>query len=274
MTAGAVFSGLGLALATSLAVFGLGWLIAMRVGRVNIVDTVWGLAFVAMAAVSFGWSTGWHADPTRRLLLLVLTTIWGLRLATYLGWRSRGAGEDPRYTRMLLRAGGASASSALTRVFLPQAGVAWFVAAPVIVGMYETSAVNAFVVVGGVLWALGVGFEAVGDAQLAAFKRNPANHGQVLDRGLWRYTRHPNYFGEACVWFGIYLLAAQEWPGAVTVLSPLAMTYFVAAKTGKPLLETHLTDSKPGYADYVRRTSGFLPLPPRKPSPAGTPALK
>ena len=264
MSAAAVLSGLGLALATSLAVFVLGWVIATRVGRVNVVDTVWGLAFVAMAAVSFGGSSTGHPDMTRRLLLLALATVWGLRLAAYLGWRSRGAGEDPRYTRMLERAGASGPVSSLTRVFLLQSVVAWFVAAPVIVGMYETSPVNAVTVVGGSLWAVGVTFEAVGDAQLAAFKRDTANRGRVLDHGLWRYTRHPNYFGEACLWTGLYLVAAQQWPGAATVLSPVAMVYFVAAKTGKPMLEAQLADSKPGYADYVRRTSGFLPRPPRR----------
>ena len=263
MSATAVLAGLGLALATSLAVFLAGWAIAIFIGRVNVVDTMWGLAFVAMAAASFGWSAGGRTDLARRVLLLVLTTIWGLRLSAYLGWRSRGAGEDPRYARMLAPAGGPTAWTSLTRVFLLQAVVAWFVAAPVIVAMYERSAVDAFAAVGGLLWAVGFGFEAVGDAQLAAFRRDPANRGQVLDRGLWRYTRHPNYFGEACLWTGLYLVAAQQWPGALTVLSPVAMVYFVAAKTGKPMLEAQLGATKPGYADYVRRTSGFLPLPPR-----------
>ena len=263
MSASSVFFGLGLALATSLAAFVIGWLIALCIGRVNVVDTVWGLAFVGMAAVAFASSAGGGHDTTRRVLLLVFTGLWGLRLAGYLGWRGRGAGEDPRYTRMLQSAGGPTPRSALTRVFMLQAIVAWFVAAPVIVGMYETSTVNAFTVVGALFWSVGVAFEAVGDAQLVAFKRDPANHGHVLDRGLWRYTRHPNYFGEACLWFGLYLIAAQQWPGALTVLSPVAMTYFVAAKTGKPMLETQLTASKPGYEDYIRRTSGFLPRPPR-----------
>ena len=265
MSASAVVSGLGFALATSTAVFVVGWLVALRIGRVNVVDTVWALSFVAMAAVSAAWSTGGHVDLTRRVLLFALTAIWGSRLAAYLGWRSRGAGEDPRYARMLRNAPGPPGRAALTRVFLVQAVVAWFIAAPVIVGMYETSQVNGFAVVGGVLWAVGFVFESVGDAQLAAFKCDPGNKGQVMDRGLWRYTRHPNYFGEACMWTGIYLIAAQQWPGALTVLSPVAMTYFVAAKTGKPLLESQLSSSKPGYADYVARTSGFLPLPPRKP---------
>ncbi|MBV9293106.1 MAG: DUF1295 domain-containing protein, partial [Frankiales bacterium] len=105
-------------------------------------------------------------------------------------------------------------------------------------------------------------FEAVGDAQLAAFKRDPANRGKVMDRGLWRYTRHPNYFGDACLWTGLWLIAAQQWPGVATVLSPVAMGYFLAFKTGKPLLEKAM-GTRPGYDDYVRRTSGFFPLPPK-----------
>jgi steroid 5-alpha reductase family enzyme len=164
---------------------------------------------------------------------------------------------------MLSRASGSRDLYALTHVFQLQGVIAWFVALPVQVAMFERSSLDALAVVGTLLWVVGFFFEAVGDAQLAAFKRDPANKGHVMDRGLWRYTRHPNYFGEACMWTGLYLIAAQQWQGALTVLSPVAITYFVAFKTGKPMLERMMSDAKPEYADYVRRTSGFLPLPPR-----------
>ncbi|MEJ7721658.1 MAG: DUF1295 domain-containing protein [Ilumatobacteraceae bacterium] len=114
------------------------------------------------------------------------------------------------------------------------------------------------------IWAIGLTFETVGDLQLTRFRADPANKGQVMDHGLWRYTRHPNYFGDACVWWGIFLVAAEHWPGVLTILSPAVMTYLLVAKTGKALLERSMQESKPGYAEYVDRTSGFVPLPPRR----------
>jgi steroid 5-alpha reductase family enzyme len=260
-----VVAGLALALAVAVLIFIASWEIGRRIGRYNVVDVTWGLAFIAIAATALGWARG-HDDivTARQWLVLALTAVWGLRLSTYIGLRSRGHGEDPRYDAMLARATGSRDTYALTRVFLLQAAVAWFVSLPVQVAMFERGGLGPLAVTGTVLWAVGVAFEAVGDAQLAAFKRDPANGGQVMDRGLWRYTRHPNYFGEACLWTGLYLIAAQQWIGAVTVLSPIAMIYFVAAKTGKPMLEKVMSESKPGYDDYVRRTSGFVPLPPRR----------
>jgi steroid 5-alpha reductase family enzyme len=260
-----VLAGLALSLAAAIVVFVAGWLVGRRIGRYNVVDVTWGLAFVAIAVTALLSARGVSGVSTgRQWLLLVLTAVWGVRLATYIGVRSRGHGEDPRYDAMLDRATGSRDVYALIHVFLLQAAVAWFVSLPVQVAMFERSGLGALAVVGVVLWGIGFGFEAVGDAQLAAFKRDPDNRGEVMDRGLWRYTRHPNYFGEACLWIGFYLIAAQQWVGAATVLSPVAMIYFVAAKTGKPLLERMMADTKPGYADYVRRTSGFFPLPPRK----------
>ena len=257
-------SALELGLAVSLAVFGLGFALSLRLRRVNVVDTMWGLAFLAMALVAFVVSAGHEAALSRRVLLLALVSCWGVRLALYLGLRSRGHREDPRYAAMLQGAQGSPHLFALTRIFLLQGVVAWFVALPVLVGMFEKSPPNGLAFLGTALWAVGFGFEAIGDAQLARFKSDPRNHGQVMDRGLWRYTRHPNYFGEACMWAGLYLIAAQETAGALTVLSPLVMIYFVSARTGKPLLERQLAPTKPGYAEYVQRTSGFLPRPPRR----------
>lgn len=258
-------AGLALSLAAAVVVFVVAWLVGRRIGRYNVVDVTWGLAFVAIALTALLWARG-VADITtaRQWLVLALTAVWGVRLATYIGVRSRGHGEDPRYDAMLARATGSRDAYALTHVFLLQAAVAWFVSLPLQVAMFERSGLGVLAVAGTVLWAIGFGFEAVGDAQLAAFKRDPGNRGKVMDRGLWRYTRHPNYFGEACLWTGLYLIAAQQWMGAATVLSPVVMIYFVTAKTGKPLLERMMADTKPGYADYVRRTSGFFPLPPRK----------
>ena len=265
-----MIAGIALSAATALVVFVATWAVGRRIGRFNVVDITWGLAFVTIAAVTLAWARNrCDVATARQWLILALVTVWGLRLAGYIGWRSRGHGEDPRYERMLSRASGSRDMYALTRVFLLQAVIAWFVALPVQVGMFERSSLNVLAIAGTVLWVVGFFFEAVGDAQLAAFKRDPGNKGHVMDRGLWRYTRHPNYFGEACMWTGIYLIAAQQWQGAVTVLSPIAITYFVAFKTGKPMLERMMSQSKIGYDDYVRRTSGFFPLPPRPPEGHG-----
>ena len=143
------------------------------------------------------------------------------------------------------------------------AAIAWFVAFPVFVAQHDDSAFGPLAALGVLVWAVGLYFEAIGDAQLATFKADPARHGAVLDTGLWRYTRHPNYFGDTCVWWGIWLVASDSWAGAATILSPLVMTYFLSMKTGKPLTEQHMA-GRPGYAEYVTRTSGFLPWPPKR----------
>lgn len=257
-------AGLAVTFGVALALFAVTWIAGRAVGRYNVVDVAWGLAFVAIAGAALAWArTNCGITTARQWLVLTMVAVWGLRLSAYIFVRSRGHGEDPRYEQMLARATGRRDVYALTRVFATQAVIAWFVSLPVQVAMFERSAIGPPGVVGTAVWAVGFGFEAVGDAQLAAFKRDPTNRGKVMDRGLWRYTRHPNYFGEACLWTGLYLVAAQQWMGAVTILSPVVMAYFVASKTGKPMLERMMLDSKPGYADYVRRTSGFFPRPPR-----------
>lgn len=260
---GAFGSGLALTAGVELVLFAITWLIALRVGRFNVVDVTWGASFAAVAATSYLWSAGAGGDEVRRLATLALTAVWGLRLAAYIGWRSRGHGEDPRYGKMLERATGGRSAYALLRVYLPQAATAWFVSLPVQAIMAERSPAGALTAVGAAVVLVGMAFESVGDAQLAAFKADPANAGQVMDRGLWRYTRHPNYFGDACVWAGLWLIAAGQWPGAATIFSSALMIYFLTAKTGKPLLEGSLMAGKPGYRAYVARTSGFFPLRPK-----------
>jgi steroid 5-alpha reductase family enzyme len=155
---------------------------------------------------------------------------------------------------------------ALGIVFLLQAVVAWFISLPVQAAMYIRSGWTFLAVIGVAVWAVGMFFETVGDAQMNAFRGDPANKGQVMDRGLWRYTRHPNYFGDATVWAGLYLIAAESWVGALTIASPVLMAWFLSFKTGKPLLEKQMARTKPGYADYMARTSGFFPRPPRRPT--------
>ncbi|MCX4751632.1 DUF1295 domain-containing protein [Kitasatospora sp. NBC_01287] len=252
---------LGAALVVLLVAFAVG----VRTGRHRGVDVAWGLAFGAVALTGYGLSAG-HGDPGRRLLATALVLIWGLRLSAHIWWRARGAGEDPRYQRMLDRApaGRRRDLHALRMVYLLQAGLVWVISAPVQVAQYLPGPPGAAAWAGCGLWAVGLLFEAVGDRQLARFKADPANRGLVMDRGLWRYTRHPNYFGDACVWWGLFLLVADSAAGWAVVFSPLLMTWLLAFGSGRPLLDRHLAERKPGWAEYAARTSGFLPLPPRR----------
>lgn len=229
---------------------------ARRAGRVSVVDVTWGLALTAVALVSALLGEG---DPLRRWLFVGLVTLWGLRLSWHV-WRRGSAhhGEDPRYAELL----GYGRGGPLVRVWIPQGAAVWFVSLPVQVSAAEGGGVDAVVVVGVVIWLVGVLFEAIGDAQLAAYKNDPYR-GPVLDHGLWRYTRHPNYFGDACVWWGLWAVAASAWPGVLTVPSPVVMTYFLVHVTGaRPLEETMM--KRPGYPEYAARTSMFVPLPPKE----------
>ncbi len=236
-------------------------LVARRLGRVSVVDVTWGLLFVLVAWVSYAVGT----SSGRSLLLAVLVTLWGGRLAWHIRRRALGAGEDPRYEKMLADAPeGRRFSHAVRRVFLVQGLAAWFVALPVQVAAATDQPLGWVAAVGVLVWLVGVTFEAVGDAQLAAFKADPRTRGTVMDRGLWAWTRHPNYFGDSAVWWGVFVIAAEAWPGVLTVLSPVLMTYVLAFATGARLLESEMA-KRPGYPEYQQRTSMFFPLPPRRP---------
>jgi steroid 5-alpha reductase family enzyme len=255
---------LAIGLLTVVVVMGVCMAISVRQERLTVVDTAWPLGFVAVAVVSV-FVTGYgDGMPGPQLLLLVLTTIWGLRLAVYLHLRNSGKGEDPRYAELAEADGRSFAQVALKRVFLPQGIAMFLVATPVMVGMNNLGTYTWLGWLAVVVWAVGLFFEAVGDYQLSQFKKDPDNQGKIMDRGLWRYTRHPNYFGDACVWAGIWLAAASSWPGLATVFSPVAMAFFLTKVTGAANNEKGMRKSKPGYDDYVRRTSGFIPLPPKK----------
>lgn len=228
---------------------------ARRAGRVSVVDVTWGVALAGVALVSALLGDG---APFRRWLLVGLVGVWGLRLSWHIFRRNTGHGEDPRYTELL----GSRRGGPLVRVWIPQGAAIWFVSLPVQVAAVAGDGVNLVVAVGVVVWLVGVVFESVGDAQLAAYKKDP-DRGPVMDRGLWRYTRHPNYFGDACVWWGIFIVAASAWPGVLTVLSPVVMTYFLVFATGAKLLEETMM-KRTGYPEYAARTSMFVPLPPRR----------
>lgn len=234
--------------------------VGARQGRVAVVDTTWGLGFVVVAVVAalVGDGAGW-----RRIALVVVVAAWGLRLAWHVTRRNAGKGEDPRYEEMLSKESGNPTWVAIRKVYLVQGLAVWFVSLPIQVSAASGPGIAWVAVLGLLLWAVGLTFEAVGDAQLKAFKADSSNKGKVMDRGLWSWTRHPNYFGDSCVWWGIYVVAASVWPGVLTVLSPVVMTYFLVFATGAKLLEKHMGE-RPGYAEYRERTSYFLPRPPKK----------
>lgn len=244
-----------------LALLALTFTIGRAQRRHVVIDAAWGAGFVVVAAITFVTSAG-HGDDGRRILLLVLTALWGLRLAGFLLWRLRDGHEDPRYEKIL---GGARNRDtyAIRRVYLPQGIVLLIVSMVQQVGMVETGTLNLLTWVGVAIWAVGMFFEVVGDAQLAAFKADPSRRGTILDTGVWAWTRHPNYFGDSAVWWGLFLVTASSWPGVLTILSPLLMTWALVARTGKALTEKRM-EGRPGYAEYVRRTSGFIPMPPRR----------
>ena len=237
---------------------------ATRKRKLTIVDTVWGLGFVAVAFVSVFVTNYGDGMPGTQVFLFLLVLVWGARLALHLHVRNSKAGEDPRYQELADADGRPFEQVALRRVFLPQGISMWLVATPVMVGMNNEGTLAWLGWLGFVVWAVGMFFETVGDLQLVMFKRNPDNKGKLMDRGLWRYTRHPNYFGDACVWWGIWLVAASSFAGLLTIVGPIAMTLFLTKVTGAANNEKGMRSSKPGYDEYVRRTSGFIPMPPKK----------
>jgi len=241
------------------ACLGLLWLLSLAVKDSSIVDLFWGLGFVVVAWLGVAFGPGVEA---RRWLVAVMVSLWGLRLSGYLAWRNLGRGEDPRYTRLREKHRPWWLKSLLI-VFVFQGALMVLVSLPLQVAaslagppLGPVDALAALVVLGGVL------FEGLGDWQLARFKADPANRGQVLRSGLWRYTRHPNYFGDLVVWCGLWLFAAATGVGAWTAISPLVMGWLLRRVSGVPMLEAAMKH-RPGYEDYVRRTSPFLPRRPR-----------
>jgi steroid 5-alpha reductase family enzyme len=248
---------------TALVAFSAAFVVGNAINRHRIVDAVWGPAFALVALVAFVSSSG-HGDPGRRALALGLTVVWGLRLGVHIGWRGRGKDEDPRYAKLLSRGGHHRAFYAFTHIYLLQGALVWFISLPVQVAAFGTAPPGPVAAIGGVLWLIGFFFEAVGDWQLERFKADPAHRGALMDQGLWRYTRHPNYFGDACVWWGLFLLAADQWAGLATVLSPVVMTLFLTIGSGMRMTDRRMAETRPAYAAYAARTSGFVPRPPRR----------
>jgi steroid 5-alpha reductase family enzyme len=238
------------------------WLLSLALRDASIVDIFWGPGFALIAGAA--WWLGAGGDPQRRALATGLVVLWGLRLGAYLAWRNAGGGEDPRYQAMRRHHGSRFPLASLFTVFGLQSLLMWFVSLPVQAVHVSTGGpLGPLDAAGAVLALVGLLFEAVGDLQLARFRADPANASRVMDRGLWRYTRHPNYFGDCCVWWGLYTIAAATPLGVWTILSPIAMTWLLLRVSGVALLERSIGKRRPGYADYVARTSAFVPRPPR-----------
>jgi steroid 5-alpha reductase family enzyme len=253
----AIEAGLVLALLTAL------WAVSLALRDASIVDVFWGTGFVFVAWIAYALGGG---SRDRALLLALLVTAWGLRLTAHLARRNLGKGEDYRYAEMRQRHGERWPLRSLFLVFWLQGALIWVVSLPVQVAMTDPTPACLGVLdwVGTAVWAIGLTFEAGGDWQLSRFKADPANRGKVMDRGLWRYTRHPNYFGDFCVWWGIWLVALAAGSTWWTVVGPAVMSVLLIRVSGVAMLERSLSQRRPGYADYVARTSAFFPRPPRR----------
>ena len=242
--------------------FGILWAIGVRLRDVSFIDSWWALGMVVLAWTSFFATPG--APTPRKLLLLVLCTIWGLRLGLYLLWRWRKNGPDRRYVTMAGKSGMSYAMWALTSVFALQGPLQFIVALPVQLGTLSDTPIGPLGWIGAALAVLGVLFETIGDAQLVRFKADPANRERVLDTGLWRYTRHPNYFGDVCVWWGLWLIAAESGViGAASIVGPVLLTFLLTRWSGMPTTEGRMRRRKPGYEDYVKRTPALVPWIPK-----------
>jgi steroid 5-alpha reductase family enzyme len=236
------------------------WCVSLALRNASIVDPFWGFGFVIVA-----WLVFWLREGTaaRSVLLLGCTSAWGLRLSVFLLWRNAGHGEDPRYAAMREHHGQAFWWRSLLTVFGLQGVLLWFIAFPQQFGIVANAPpLDSWDAIPLLVWLAGFIFETVGDWQLARFRANPANRGRVLDTGLWRYTRHPNYFGDFCVWWGFYLIAARNGAWG-TLASPVLMSILLLYVSGVRLTESSISERRPEYEKYKRRTNAFFPGPPK-----------
>ncbi|MGH8549095.1 MAG: DUF1295 domain-containing protein [Methylococcales bacterium] len=247
---------------TAMAAFGFaGWLVSLHTRNVTLVDTMWGLFFLLGATV---YVRELPEAGLRGPMLLLMVGVWALRLSFYLGWRNRGRHEDRRYQAIRRNHSPHFRLKSLYLVFGLQALLAWIVSLPLLGIALSSEPLGWLDCPGLVLWALGLAFESIADWQLAKFKSNPDQQAAVLDRGLWRYSRHPNYFGEFCLWWGFYLIGVSSgawwsFPG------PLLMTLLLLKVSGVALLEKDIGERRPAYAEYIRLTPAFFPWKPKEP---------
>lgn len=239
------------------------WIVSVIIKNASIVDIFWGFGFVIAAAFYF-LRTG---DITeRKILIVTIVTIWGIRLTSYIAWRNRGKGEDFRYKNFRKKYGeNRYWWISFFQVFLLQGTLMWLISAPLLGAQFYTDStkLNILDYTGIALWIIGFLFEAGGDYQLAVFKSDPSNKGKILDKGFWRYTRHPNYFGDSAVWwgYGLICLAAGSY---LPVLGSVLMTALIIKVSGVAMLEKSMKEQKPQYRDYIEKTSSFIPWFPKK----------
>ncbi len=257
---------MGLNLAVAILVMILVWAVSVKLRDASIVDIAWGGNGALLALLTFILTDG---PLPRRLLITTIAASWGIRLALYIGRRQAARSEDFRYAAWRKEQGAkAFPLWSLHRIFLLQGVLNWAIAAPVQVAQTLPGPANLTLLdwAGLMVWGLGYLIEVAADRQLKDFLSDPENRGKVMDRGLWRYSRHPNYFGESLIWWGIFLVAAAVPWGWVTLFSPLLMTYFLLEVSGVPMLEEALAQRREGYRAYMERTSAFIPWPPHAPS--------
>lgn len=240
------------------------FLVARRIGRFDIVDAAWGGVFIVIALTSFILQPGAWWEPDLQLLVSALVFIWGGRLASHIIRRvGRTSREDPRYVEIRKSWKGNLELNIYIRIYVLQALLALFISVPVIhINLFSDNGITALAWGGLAVWVIGFWFEAVGDRQLRLFLADPKNKGKIMDRGLWRYSRHPNYFGELVQWWGIFLMSLATPYGLVGIIGPILISYLILFVSGIPPNERRF-QGRPGWTDYKARTSALIPLPPR-----------
>ncbi len=238
------------------------WLLSLPTKNASLADIFWGLGFVCLAWLSFVETGGYLG---RKLLLTLLTSVWGLRLSLHIAWRNRGQGEDRRYRAWRAKWGASFWWVSLFTVFLLQAVLLWLISLTVQLGQISPHPAHFTWLdwLGVLLWTIGFTFEAVADWQLARFKADPANRGKVMNQGLWRYSRHPNYFGESLIWWGLFLMTLATPQGWWALISPLVITFLLLKVSGVTLLEKDIVERRPEYREYLETTSAFIPWFPK-----------
>jgi len=239
------------------------WLLSLILKDSSIVDIIWGAGFVMSVWVAFLNTPA--MINARHYLILILVTIWGLRLSLHIFFRNVGKGEDFRYAKWREENGKQWWWRSFFKVFLLQGLLMWLIASPLSAIQASTEPANSIFLdyIAIIIWLIGFFFEAFGDYQLTRFRANPSNKGKLLDYGVWRYTRHPNYFGDSAQWWAFYIIALAA-GGWWTIFSPILMTHFLVNVSGVAMLEKSLIERKPGYKAYAERTNAFIPWFPKK----------
>lgn len=239
------------------------WLVSLLLKDSSIIDIFWGFGFVLLSNF-YAWLFDWSALTTRNTVFLALVAIWGLRLTIYLGMRNIGKGEDYRYQEWRAQYGKNYWWVSYLRVYVLQGWMLWLIAGVFVPVLLSGATMGIAEYIGIALWAIGLTFESIGDAQMMRFKSNPANKGKVMNTGLWKYTRHPNYFGDALVWWGFWCFALAHPQGLLYIFCPAFMTFMLMKISGAAKLEVGLKKTKPAYKEYIESTSGFIPWFPKK----------